>query len=162
LSRGGIRTCNGELANPPLQTVGRVGRPLGSLVRPPLNGYIVAKTRTMRIRASVFGLPVALILLGWAWVALGYRLAFHGVRPVYGFYKGEHGASLERWLFDAPMLFVLLGLAVLALLVGRAWLRQRSKSRAVFFLVECLACACVFAAPVIWFIDVPGRGDIFI
>jgi hypothetical protein len=60
------------------------------------------------------------------------------------------------------MLFVLLGLAVLALLVGRAWVRQGRAPLAVLFTVECVACACVFAAPIIWFIDLPGSGNIII
>jgi hypothetical protein len=34
----------GWLANPPLQADGRVGRPPGSLSRPPLNGSIVGRT----------------------------------------------------------------------------------------------------------------------
>ena len=116
----------------------------------------------MKVRASVFGVPVAVILLGWAWVALGYRLAFHGVLPEFGFYHRAHGPSLERWLFNGPMVTVLLGLAVLALLVGRAWVRQGRASLAVLFIVECLACASVFAAPVIWFIDLPGTGNVII
>ena len=34
-------------SNPPLQTDGRVGRPPGSLSRPPLNGYIVIPTESL-------------------------------------------------------------------------------------------------------------------
>jgi cytochrome bd-type quinol oxidase subunit 2 len=110
----------------------------------------------------LFCAPFAVILVGWAWVALGYRLAFHGVEPPYGFYKGPQGPNLERWLFDAPMLFVLAALAVLALVVCRAWLRQRRWSPALLFFLECLACVCVFAVPVIWYIDIPGEGNLFI
>ena len=116
----------------------------------------------MRAKCSVFAVPVAVTLLGWAWVAVAYRLAFHGVPPQFGFYHRAHGPNLERWLFNVPMLLVLSGLAVLALFVGRAWLRQGRGPLAALFIAECIACACVFAAPVIWFIDLAGSGNVII
>ena len=41
----------------------------------------------MKVRASVFVAPAAVAVAGWVWVALGYRLAFHGVPPETGFFK---------------------------------------------------------------------------
>ncbi len=116
----------------------------------------------MAVRASAFCLPVGVTIVGWAWVALGYRLAFHGALPEDAFYHRLQGPNLERWLCDAPMLFVLACLAILALVVCRAWLRERRSALAMLFFLECLACAIAFAAPVIWFIDLPGAGGIFI
>jgi hypothetical protein len=116
----------------------------------------------MKVRAPVFLAPLGVLLIGGLWQLLGYRLAFHGVQPEYGFYWRSHGPNLERWLFDVPMMFVLVGLALLSVVVCRAWWRQGSRALAVFFFLECFVCACGFAVPAIWFVDVPGRGDIFI
>jgi len=99
--------------------------------------------------------------VGSAWVGLGYRLAFHGALPEQGFYHRLQGPNLERWLFQAPMLFVLGCLAFLCLVVCRTWVRQRRSGLAMIFFLECFACACAFAGPLIWFIDMPGSGGIF-
>jgi hypothetical protein len=116
----------------------------------------------MKVTASAFVAPAGLAVAGAVWVALGYRLAFHGVPPETGFFKRPQGPNLERWLFDAPMLFVLVGLACLALIVCSAWFRQRRSLLALVFLFECFAFAFAFAMPVIWYIGVKGSGGVFI
>ena len=116
----------------------------------------------MKVRASVFFGPAAVAVAGWVWVALGYRLAFHGVPPETGFFKRPLGPNFELWLFDAPMLFVLVGLALLALIVCRAWLNQGRSLLAYVFFLECFSCAFAFAVPVAWNVGITGSGGLII
>lgn len=115
----------------------------------------------MRKRLFRFA-PISIVLSGWLWQYIGYRVAFGRSTPEYGFYRRAGGHTLEWLLFAGPTLVVLLGLAATAIAAGRSLYRERGRMQIALYVGMCVVYAVVFAVPGIWFIDVPGRGDIFI
>ncbi len=106
--------------------------------------------------------PVGVLLIGWLWQYVGYRMAFHSLQAPIGFYRLPGGHRLQWLLFGGPTLAVLVSLAALAIVVGRALSRQGRHFGVVFYFAMCVVSAIVFAAPGIWFIDIPGAGGLVI
>lgn len=106
--------------------------------------------------------PVGVVLIGWLWQYVSYRVAFHFSPPQVGFYRLPGGQTLQWLLFAGPTLVVLASLAAVAGFTGRALYRQGQRSLVILYFALCLFCSCVFVVPGIWFIDIPGGGGVFI